>query len=60
MNIPSPRKILSAKGYDFFTIYDRDAEVFEIFLDERGESYIGCADTPAEAKKIARDYADEQ
>lgn len=51
-----PRQIITRNGYQIFGVFDRSAAVIELFLDENGESYIGCADTEAEALTVARDW----
>jgi len=41
-------------------VFDASAQVFEIFADKDCDSYIGCADTIAEAKEISRNWITEE
>ena len=50
-------KVYEAGSYEFFVQFDRTAEVYELFLSETGEDYIGCFDSLAEARAYARQYA---
>lgn len=38
---------------DMVAVFDKDAEIFEIFLDSDCEVYLGCADTIEQAKEVA-------
>lgn len=40
-------------------VYDQTADVYEIFADADCDSYIGCADTVAECRRIAQDWLNE-
>jgi hypothetical protein len=39
-----------------WSVFDHGAQVYELFLDPNGETYIGCADTHREAVQIATQY----
>ena len=43
-------------GREVWALWLPDAEAFELFADEECESYIGCADTWAEARGVAGWY----
>ena len=49
-------KVYEAGGYEFFVQFDRTAEVYELFLSETGEDYIGCFDSLDEARAYAELY----
>jgi len=51
-------KIASRNGYEVFRTFDESAQVYELFTDEDGIGYIGCADTRAEALVIAQEWLD--
>lgn len=47
------------RDYNFYLRFDDQAEVFELFLDSEGETYIGCFDTVEEAKRYTRQWMEE-
>lgn len=38
--------------------FDPDSEVYELFASEECDDYLGCADSPEEAKRGARAWFD--
>jgi hypothetical protein len=40
-------------------VFDETAKVFEVFADKDCDSYLGCADTLPEAKRIALEWIEE-
>lgn len=57
-----PKKLISFPKQDLevWAKWDDSADVFELFASESGEDYIGCADDLPEARKIAREWAQER
>ena len=53
-------KIFEKFGYEVWASWDKDAEVYELFNDGEGSTYIGCADTVPEAVTVAKLFIDEQ
>lgn len=47
-------------GREVWIKYDKDTELYELFASEDGDDYIGCADTVAEARKVASQWFEEQ
>jgi hypothetical protein len=54
------RKVFEKVGYEVWAKWDKDAEVYELFNDDEGSTYIGCADTMVEAIKVAKLFVFEQ
>jgi hypothetical protein len=54
------RKVFEKYGYEVWAKWDSSAEVYELFNDDEGSTYIGCADTMAEAVNVAKLFIDEQ
>jgi hypothetical protein len=54
------RKVFEKHGYEVWAKWDNTAEVYELFNDDEGSAYIGCADTIAEAIPVALGFIDEQ
>lgn len=46
-------------GREVWINFDKSAEVYELFASEDGDDYIGCADTVAEARKVASQWFEE-
>lgn len=46
-------------GREVWVKFDKGAEVYELFASEAGDDYIGCADTLTEARRVARDWAND-
>lgn len=46
-------------GREVWIKHDQSAEVYELFASEDGDDYIGCADTVAEARKVASQWFEE-
>jgi len=46
------------KKYDLevWIQYDKSAEVYELFASKEGDDYIGCADSEAEARVVAKEH----
>ena len=43
-------------GLEVWQTWDAGAEVFELWASPECNDYIGCADTRAEAQRIAREW----
>jgi hypothetical protein len=41
---------------EVYANFDLTAQVWELFADNHGEDYIGCADTISEARQVAREW----
>lgn len=54
------RLILKKSGYEVWAKFDPTARVWELFTEEEGECYVGCADTLAEAHAVANHWLAEQ
>ena len=52
--------IKETKRWAFFAQYDERDRVWEIFLDENGESYIGCFEGIPQARKFIDEWIKEQ
>lgn len=52
--------IKETKRWAFWAQYDEGADVYEVFLDENGESYIGCCDDIAQALRLIEEWIAEQ
>lgn len=46
-------------GYEVFALWDRDAEVYELFLSAECDDYIGFAMSRADCKEVARQFYEE-
>lgn len=46
-------------GYEVWARWDHEAEVYELFLEEECEAYIGFAETKQEAREAALAYFEE-
>jgi hypothetical protein len=44
------------QNLEAYSVWDEAAQVYELFTDPNGKGYIGCADTRAEALKVAREW----
>lgn len=55
------RKLMEHKdlGLEVWVKWDSSAEVYELFASENGDDYIGCADTSLEARKVAKEWFEE-
>ena len=51
--------VAKEKNFEVWSIFDHGAQVYELFADPEGETYLGCADTRAECAYIARDLIAE-
>jgi hypothetical protein len=47
-------------GYEVWVHFDKTAEIYELFTDDEGVGYIGCADTLTDARKVASAFFEEQ
>lgn len=54
------RKIFEKHGYEVWAKWDIPAQVIELFTDDEGTGYVGCADTIAEAIEVSKQFVDEQ
>ena len=52
-------KIFSSRHYEVWAKFDPTAKVYELFASRDATDYIGCADTKAEALKVAKRWVDE-
>lgn len=52
-------KVFTKSGYEIWTKHDRLADVWEIFLSEDGDDYIGCADSLREAREMGKAWIKE-
>lgn len=57
--MPTPKKIHAQHGYEYFALYDEQAEIYEIFLEPECVAYVGNADTLSDAKQVAQLHAEE-
>lgn len=55
----TPYLLTQDNGTEIWIQFDESAEVFELFTERECESYIGCADTRAEAIKVANWYLND-
>jgi len=46
-------------GREVWVHHDQTAEVYELFASADGDDYIGCADTLAEARQVAREWFED-
>lgn len=53
-------RIASDRGYEVWSKFSRDAGIYELFASADGNDYIGCADTRAEARRIAHNWIAER
>lgn len=56
MQTPSLIATDKRQGLEVWQTWDEGAEVFELWASAECDDYIGCADTRAEAQKIAREW----
>jgi len=56
----APTLIASDKGFEVWAVWDDAAQLYELFADQDGESYLGCADTRAECRSVARYIIDDR
>lgn len=54
------RLIHETKRWAFWAHYEEDAGVWEVYLDENGESYIGVCDDIPQALRFVKQWIDEQ
>jgi len=52
--------LLDLDGYQIYCSYDDVAWVYEIYSDANGSTWIGCADSIADARIIAKGYIMEE
>ncbi|MFC4484291.1 hypothetical protein [Cupriavidus campinensis] len=46
-------------GREVWAKWDEEAGIYELFLSQEADDYVGCADSVADARKVARDLAKE-
>ena len=60
MNYPTLIATSPAQRLEVYSVWDDGAQVYELFADENGETYVGCADTRAEALAVAREWFNDR
>lgn len=46
-------------GREVWAKWDEAAEIYELFLSQEADDYVGCANSVPDARKVARDLANE-
>lgn len=55
----TPYLLTQDSGTQIWIQYDESAEVYELFTERECISYVGCADSRAEAIKVANWYLND-
>jgi hypothetical protein len=56
----TPTLVTRNGNREVWSLYDTSAEVYELFAEPECECYVGCADTRAEARRVALDWLNEE
>lgn len=52
--------LLDSDGYQIYCNYDATAQVYELYLDSKGVTWIGCEDSLEDARILAKGFIMEE